>query len=144
MPAFSNIRAVTFDVGGTLIDPWPSVGHVYAEVAAENGLPGLVPAALTDRFAAAWRAEPDFDYSRAAWMRLVDETFQGLIAPLPSQTFFEALYQRFEQPTAWRIFEDVRPVLAQLRKRGLRLGIISNWDDRLCRLLTNLDLNQYL
>src|SRR5580700_10426449 len=32
------IRAVTFDVGGTLIEPWPSVGRVYAEVAARHGL----------------------------------------------------------------------------------------------------------
>ena len=32
---FSGIKAVTFDVGGTLINPWPSVGDVYVEVAAE-------------------------------------------------------------------------------------------------------------
>ena len=28
------IKAITFDVGGTLIEPWPSVGHAYAGVAA--------------------------------------------------------------------------------------------------------------
>jgi hypothetical protein len=36
--ALSGIRAVTFDVGGTLIEPWPSVGRVYAEVAARHGV----------------------------------------------------------------------------------------------------------
>ena len=36
-----RIQAVTFDVGGTLIEVWPSVGQVYAEVAARNGVKGL-------------------------------------------------------------------------------------------------------
>ena len=29
---------VSLDVGGTLIQPWPSVGHVYAEVGERFGL----------------------------------------------------------------------------------------------------------
>ena len=33
-----NVKAVTFDVGGTLIEPWPSVGHAYAEVAQRHGV----------------------------------------------------------------------------------------------------------
>jgi hypothetical protein len=35
-----EIRAVSFDVGGTLIEPWPSVGRAYAEVAARHARPG--------------------------------------------------------------------------------------------------------
>ena len=34
-----SIRAVTFDVGGTLIQVWPSVGHVYADVAVACEMP---------------------------------------------------------------------------------------------------------
>src|ERR1051326_9281154 len=71
------IRAITFDVGGTLIDPWPSVGHVYAAVAAESGLPAYDPAVLNAQFVAAWRAKANFDYSRAAWASLVVSTFAG-------------------------------------------------------------------
>jgi FMN phosphatase YigB (HAD superfamily) len=38
-PADSRpVEAVTFDVGGTLIEPWPSVGHIYAEAASKLGL----------------------------------------------------------------------------------------------------------
>jgi phosphoglycolate phosphatase-like HAD superfamily hydrolase len=53
------IQAVTFDVGGTLIDPWPSVGHVYAAVAAEHGLTGVDPESLNVRFAAASSVHPN-------------------------------------------------------------------------------------
>ena len=137
------IRAVTFDVGGTLIEPWPSVGDVYASVAAEFGCQGISPSALNDNFAAAWRAKMQFDYSRGAWRELVDATFAGLIPEPPSRDFFEALYGRFESVEVWRVFADVRPVLAALRACGLRLAVISNWDQRLRPLLERLDLARH-
>src|ERR1035438_1017740 len=70
--AHPSIQAVTFDVGGTLIGVWPSVGHVYAEVAARHGINGLSAVSLNRRFAAAWRAATDFSHSRADWAALVD------------------------------------------------------------------------
>jgi FMN phosphatase YigB (HAD superfamily) len=48
----SDIKAVTFDVGNTLITTWPSVGHVYADIAARNGLAHLTAALLEERFRA--------------------------------------------------------------------------------------------
>ena len=55
MNAKHRIRAVTLDVGGTLIEPWPSVGHVYARVAERFGI--VCSAEGVNRsFAAAWRA----------------------------------------------------------------------------------------
>src|SRR5260221_5758478 len=70
----AGIQAVSFDVGGTLIEPWPSVGHVYAAVAEEAGFGCLDPAKLTAQFAAAWQAQRQFDYSRAAWADMVVRT----------------------------------------------------------------------
>jgi putative hydrolase of the HAD superfamily len=138
-----NIRAVTFDAGGTLIEPWPSVGHVYAEVAGQHGVRGLSAAVLNRRFAAIWQELEHFNYTRAEWAEVVDRTFAGLTRTPPSQTFFDELYERFGQPQAWRIFDDVVPSLEALRARGLKLGVISNWDDRLVPLLRRLKLFEY-
>ena len=138
-----RIQAVTFDVGGTLIEPWPSVGHVYAEAAARHGVKNVSASLLEARFKAAWRARKDFDYRRAGWEALVDEAFQGLAAAPPSASFFPELYERFAQPEAWRVFEDVQPTLAALAARGIRLGIISNWDERLRGLLGRLRLEEW-
>jgi putative hydrolase of the HAD superfamily len=135
-----RILAVTFDVGGTLIEPWPSVGHIYAEVAAQHGVPGLAPEILNHRFAAAWKARPGFDHSIEGWSAIVDETFGGLVPEKPSQTFFGELYQRFTRASAWRIYDDVLATLNTLRERGLRVGVISNWDQRLRPLLDALGL----
>src|ERR1039457_2396788 len=138
-----SIQAVTFDVGGTLIEVWPSVGHVYAEVAARHGIKGLSSASLDRRFKAAWRAAKNFPHSRSDWAALVDATFRGLTDRPPSQTFFAALYDRFAEPDAWHVYEDVVPTLHALAARGLRLAVISNWDERLRPLLDRLKLAGY-
>jgi putative hydrolase of the HAD superfamily len=135
----ARVQAVTFDVGGTLIEPWPSVGHVYAEVAARFGV-RADPAALNHGFHAAWRAKSDFDYSRAAWFDLVRATF-GPGAVLPPE-FFPAVYERFAEPDVWRVFDDVWPALDALAARGVRLAVISNWDERLEPLLRRLELHR--
>ncbi|HTL17816.1 MAG TPA: HAD-IA family hydrolase [Patescibacteria group bacterium] len=142
MPADLAIRAVTFDVGGTLIQPWPSVGHVYAEVASRNGLQ-ISPELLNRQFVEAWKGFEGFNHTKEDWGRMVDLTFQGLARTPPSLTFFEELYSRFMSPEVWRTFPDVHHALETLRSRGLKLAVISNWDERLRPLLHSLELNRY-
>ena len=138
-----QIKAVTFDVGGTLIEPWPSVGHVYAEVAARHGLKAFSPEQLNARFKDAWRSRERFDYTRQDWAELVDEVFGSPIATAPGGLFFAELYERFAQPDAWHVFDDVVPTLDALASRGIRLAVISNWDERLRGLLSRLNLDRY-
>jgi putative hydrolase of the HAD superfamily len=140
MKRLADIRAVTFDVGGTLIEAWPSVGDIYAEVAASHGGKNISPAEMNRRFAAAFRACPQSPRNAAEWAVVVDEAFAGLVAEPPSRTFFRELYERFAQAGAWRIFDDVLPTLAALAEHGIRLGVISNWDERLRPLLHSLRL----
>jgi putative hydrolase of the HAD superfamily len=138
-----QIKAVTFDVGGTLIEPWPSVGDVYAGVAARHGLKTFSPEQLNARFKAAWKARQSFEYSRQDWAALVDEVFDIPRSSPPSVNFFPELYEQFAEPGAWRIFDDVRPALDGLRAQGVRLAMISNWDERLRGLLHKLELDSY-
>lgn len=135
-----KIRAVTFDVGHTLIEPRDSVGNIYAEIAARYGRQGLSPAELDRRFLKVLQTRGGAVNTRADWAEIVDDTFAGLIAPPPSQTFFPELFERFARASEWRIYDDVLPTLEELARRGIRLGIISNWDDRLRPLLAALDL----
>src|SRR5205814_4289992 len=90
MIAGSKIQALTVDVGGTLSEPRPSVGHVYSEVAAKSGCGNIAPESLNRNFAVAWREKKNFQHTREDWARLVDRTFAGSCQPPPSQTFFPA------------------------------------------------------
>ncbi len=134
------IRAITFDVGHTLLEPAGSVGHVYAEVAARHGSSGLDPAELNRRFHAAFAALGWVANTREDWAQIVDATFAGLVAMPPRATFFPELFDRFGQRSAWLMYDDVMPALNALVQRGVRLGIISNWDERLRPLLAAFEL----
>lgn len=137
-----EIKAVSFDVGGTLLKPWPSVGHVYAEVALRHGKK-IPPAVLDQRFAKAWRAQKHFNHGRDEWGALIVQTFAGLWDFPPDGPFFAELYDRFSEPDAWHVFEDVHPAIDSLAARGINLAIISNWDERLQPLLVRMGLAKY-
>lgn len=142
MSNLSEIRAVTFDAGGTLLQPWPSVGHWYADVAEAHGVRGISAADLDTRFAAAWKASRPFNHGRDEWAALVDRVFVGLCPKPPSETFFDELYQRFAEPPAWKIYDDVLPCLDAIASLGIDLAVVSNWDDRLEPLLGKLGLRK--
>jgi len=140
--AGNSIRAVTFDAGGTLIEPWPSVGGVYAAVAARHGW-RVAAEALDRQFAAAWAAKKNFGHSRAEWSELVRQTFAGLSPAPPATELFDDLYRHFATAASWRVFDDVPACLQELKRRGLKVGLISNWDGRLRPLLRELQLDRY-
>jgi putative hydrolase of the HAD superfamily len=135
-----HMDAVTFDVGNTLITTWPSVGHVYAEIAARHGCINVTPDLLEHRFRSIWPGRLHLAETRAGWEQVVDEVFEGLVATPPSRSFFAEVWQRFAQADVWRIYDDVLPTLDRLAARGLRLAVISNWDERLRDVLRGLAL----
>src|SRR5688572_9036057 len=135
-----DVEAVTFDAGGTLIDPWPSVGEVYASVARDFGI-DCSAARLNAQFANAWTTRTGFKYSRDEWHDVVRHSFLG-VNDVSSQ-LFDAIYERFAQADAWLIYDDVIPTLQRLESLGLKLAVISNWDDRLIPLLEKLGLATY-
>jgi putative hydrolase of the HAD superfamily len=142
MMELKRIRAVSLDVGGTLIAARPSVGHIYAAVAAEFGVNGLEAAALDRLFAEVWRSKGDFDYTREAWYGIVRRTFGASAGALPAG-FYPAVYERFERADTWHVHDDVLPALEELASHGVPLAIVSNWDSRLRPLLADLKLAGY-
>lgn len=51
-----------------------------------------------------------------------------------------AVYRRFTEHLSWRVYDEVRPVLRQLRARGVTLGVISNWTGDLEDVLRGVEL----
>jgi putative hydrolase of the HAD superfamily len=139
----ADIQAVTFDAGGTLISPRPSVGHIYAEVAKRHGLGTISPDLLNHNFAAAWQAKKNFNHTRSDWSQLVQKTFSQLTPQPPTDAFFDNLYDRFAEASCWTIHDDVLPTLEELRGRDIRCAVVSNWDERLQILLPRLGLTKY-
>ena len=137
------VESVVFDVGGTLIDPASSVGEIYASVASEHGWTGLDAKRLDGQFHEAWKSKKEFHYRLEDWEEMVIQSFAGVLEPSACSDIFPTLYRRFEDPSNWLVHEDVLPTLDALAGRGFRLGIISNWDQRLKPLLSALRLDGF-
>ena len=147
------IRAVLFDATGTLLAPREPVGESYARLARDYGV-ALSAWRVGDAFGRIFaRAEP-MVFPEAApeeipalerqwWQRIVRGTFMAADSTQrfsDFDAFFERLWARFAAPESWLLRPGSRELLACLRARGLRTGVVSNFDRRLPEILGALGL----
>ena len=154
MAGVESVRGVSLDATGTLFD-CPRRGELYAEVLARHGLP-LSVTAIEGSFRTAWsefdcrlgRGEDRYgshpDGARGFWRELLDRSCELLGREAPGPFAAAELFARFERADAWELRPGARELLAELRRRGLRVAVTSNWDRRLPRVLANLGLGGYL
>lgn len=134
-------RAVVFDAVGTLIFPEPSAARVYADLARRAGCQ-LSDDTIRARFLAAYRAEEEADRAGGwvtsevrehdRWRRIVTATLCDVPDP---DACFRALFDHFSRPTAWRVNPAAPAVFAGLRRRGLVLGMGTNYDARVWQVI---------
>ena len=78
------------------------------------------------------------------WRCLVERLFTDVDDPLG---LFHALWSHFALATSWRVFDDVAPCWQQLKSKGFKIGIASNFDSRLfelCKQLNPLDQADFI
>lgn len=152
-----SIDAVLFDAAGTLILLREPVGETYARVARRHGVE-LPAARLADAFArviaaAPPNAHPGTSLGEAAererdwWRSRVRETFRaadGMARFADFEVLFAELWHHYAGAEGWRPAPGAHECLETLAKRGLRLGVLSNADQRLPGVLRELDLDAYL
>jgi putative hydrolase of the HAD superfamily len=147
---------VLFDAAGTLIGLAEPVGTTYARLARHHGVE-LPPARLDEAFArvlaaAPPNAHPGAPFAEAAlrerswWRARVRETFRaadGTVRFDDFESYFESLWRHYAEPDAWRVSAGAREGLEALAGLGLRLGVLSNFDQRLHGVLAGLGLDAY-
>ena len=147
-------EGLLLDAMGTLIGLREPVGVTYAELAGRHGL-AVTPAAVQAGFAQAWRAAPPLAFPALAgvelrraeiawWGELIRLSLDPSGASSPPSELYEALFQHYAQPDAWRVFADVPALLERWHHRGLALAVVSNFDTRLPELLAQLGLARWL
>lgn len=148
------LKAVFLDVGNTLIYPYPSVSEVCRQVLAEAGhirdvsaiddLMPLIDAYYEDRYRADDTFWTDEEETSSVWVGMYSLLCRRLGIEESAVVLARQVYDEFGRADRWRVYDDVAPALIRLRERGLRLGIISNWDRRLVRLMDGLGLAPHL
>ncbi len=151
MTSKSKYRALFFDAGGTLFCPHPSVGHIYATVAAKYGAKvneHEVEQIFRQEFGKrdkeiALKAHASEKNEKEWWRELVRFVFSRFAPIEHFDEFFEDLYDVFARPEAWKLYPEVIPMLIELKKRPLVLGIVSNWDSRLFSICEGTGIKKY-
>ncbi len=133
----AGVEAVFFDAVGTLLFPDPPAPAVYAAVGRRFGS-RLAEEVIRARFAAAFRREEEADRRAnlrtsevrevARWRHVVAAVLDDVADP---DACFAELYEHFARPDAWRLADDAAAVLDGLARRGLAVGLASNYDRRL-------------
>jgi len=143
------LKAILFDAVGTLFRVRGSVGAAYAAAAARHGV-SVTADEIERRFRAAFGGMPPLCFpgvpavelpqrERLWWRQVVTEAFAGSrFADFDG--FFDDLFEYFARGEAWELFPDTRPALVALQTRGLRLGVVSNFDGRLVRVCEEIGI----
>jgi putative hydrolase of the HAD superfamily len=145
---------VFFDVGNTLLQPHPSVSEVVRQVLAEEGhihdlhaideLMPLVDEYYEDRYRSDDTFWTDEDRTSQVWVGMYSLLCRKLGIDVGAEQIAARVYQEFGDPARWIAYPDVAPAFARLKQRGMRLGLISNWDNRLSGLIEGLGLGGQL
>jgi putative hydrolase of the HAD superfamily len=145
-------RAVFFDAGETLVYPHPSFPELLSQVLSREGH-RVDPAEIREKlhvvshiFSEAaqtgetWSTSPE--RSRRFWARVYSTLLGELGLPF-GDGVQRAVYETFTDLANYRLFPDVPDTLKRLHGAGLTLGVVSNFEEWLERLLESLGVTRY-
>jgi putative hydrolase of the HAD superfamily len=125
-----DIRAVLFDLDFTLAKPGPDLGpEGYQRLGRRFGLE-LDPSRYKEARAKAvegLQKHPDFRHDEEIWVAFTERIIRGMGGD--SERAYECaveMTRAWERAHNFDLFDDAIPVLAELRRHGLKLGLVSN------------------
>jgi len=144
--------AVFFDAGETLVHPHPTFPDLFAQVLRREGF-DVSPDTIRDRIHVVFdrfkRAADTNELwttsqerSRRFWRDVYGIFLRELDIP-GGNGLIDAVYAEFTDLANYALFEDVVPVLGRLHGAGLRLGVVSNFEEWLEQLLERLGVRDY-
>jgi putative hydrolase of the HAD superfamily len=144
--------AVFFDAGETLVHPHPTFPDLFARILRREGHDVDARTirdrihVVSDRFSKAarekelWTTTPEG--SRRFWHDVYG-IFLEHLGIVDGGGLIDVVYREFTDLANYALFEDVVPTLDRLRAEGLRLGVVSNFEEWLERLLEQLGVRPY-
>ncbi|BFZ19965.1 hypothetical protein BsWGS_23004 [Bradybaena similaris] len=152
--AGSVLKLVTLDVTNTLIRVVGSPGYQYACIGLKHGLK-LDDQVLTGLFFKYYkeysRKYPNFGVQcmmspHTWWTALVKDCFRSADAHIPEETLnllADDLYFHYATAKPWELFPGAFDAIKDLRQYPVKIGVISNWDHRLHKVLEAMKLRPY-
>jgi putative hydrolase of the HAD superfamily len=124
------LKAVLFDVDFTLFRPGPELGPVgYQRLGKRHGL-ALDPERYEDaRLAAIDEVQhhPELVHDEEIWIAFTEQIMIGMGGDAGRcRECAVAMVREWERHENFHLYEDALPALSEMRRHGLRVGLISN------------------
>jgi putative hydrolase of the HAD superfamily len=123
------LRAVVFDVDFTIARPGPDLGpDGYRRVGERYGL-SLDPARYDTARAAAvaeLKRHPELDHDEEIWVLFTERIIRGMGGAGDTLACAVEMTRAWEHAQHFDLYDDALATLADLRARGLKLGLLSN------------------
>ncbi|KAG9291210.1 hypothetical protein G9A89_021712 [Geosiphon pyriformis] len=104
-------------------------------------------------FATMRQRYPNYGYSHKMtsqywWNQVVRLTYLGAgvdekVLSSKIGVLADSLYKKFSTSDAYRLYPDTKPVLKELHSRNIKLGVISNSDERVAKVLSSLGIGKF-
>jgi len=125
-----TLRAVLFDVDFTLAKPGPDLGpEGYRKLGERYGLeldPRLYPEARAAALTSLER-HPELRHDEELWFAFTERIVRGMGGDADqARDLAVEMTRAWERSENFDLYDDVLPVLDELRARGLKLGLVSN------------------
>jgi putative hydrolase of the HAD superfamily len=125
-----SLSAVLFDVDFTLARPGPELGpEGYVRAGARHGLT-LDPERYEEGRVAAVAAlerHPELEHDDEIWFAFTERIVLGMGGTPPaSYDCAVEITRGWERHENFELYDDVVPVLSELRSAGLKIGLVSN------------------
>jgi HAD superfamily hydrolase (TIGR01549 family) len=125
-----TVRGVLFDVDFTLCRPGPELSaERYSRIASRHGVT-LDPALYDEAREAAvlnLKRHPELLHDDSIWHRFTEEIFMGMGGPEEISAECATEIERgWEISENFELYEDALPALEEVRRAGLRIGLVSN------------------
>lgn len=143
------IEAVFFDAGETLLSAVPSWSELSADVLNARGHHVTV-----EQMREGWR------HGGQHFLNAADEGFMFSVTREDSHHFWttlyhdmldflgisdddapEVLYRTFSDPRNYALFDDAVPTVTALKERGIKVGVISNFESWLRTMLEHFEID---
>ena len=151
------IKALIYDIGGTLLYPKPPVEELcaYAEEisglhipheAFEQALPYLRHF-MAERDQPAGTLWGSDDLVREAWAAYYAHAMEAIGIQAPPERMLDVgrvMSDWYTHADRWAMYDDVPPVLEEGTRRGLIQGVISDWGTDLVEILHGLEISPHM
>jgi len=151
-------KLITFDANNTLFQLRHNPSIIYSQaitninknIILTSKEENIIDASYRDVYKEHYFKYPNFGYgqfsSKQFWHNIISHCFHDLHRikkEVGIQSITDYLYEDFKSDKHWQVYEETHEVLSNLRNHGIKMCVISNFDERLDNILTCLKLKTY-